>query len=321
MAQGCAGRAKLVIGGGVVGVDAQRLPGEAARRGRVAPAVGQRCHLRECRYVVWVAPAQTGPKCIGRLHVSAYVYAFLAPQIVALSRLPVERRRRFPGPAQDIAISGNVLELVAADADAQLPGRSGELHGLFHRLHRCEDKIALMQQFFAVEHLQLVAERPDRRDAYQEPGGSLPADIEHTPGTGADEAFDPLDWQPVFRPRVCGIRREFLMLERGQAAPVGGLVEQPAGLDFDVLTIGIGQQFLPDHPLADSPRSRFSGRVCHLRRSSGHAEVVLVPVAAEELGEPAHDVIRLVAPEIVLLVPREIPALARLMGQSNALPS
>ncbi len=52
--QGGAGEAELIVGAGVIGVDAQGVPGEPERGGGVGAAVGERGQLDQGREVVGV---------------------------------------------------------------------------------------------------------------------------------------------------------------------------------------------------------------------------------------------------------------------------
>ena len=82
------------------------------------------------------------------------------------------------------------------------------------------------------------------------------------------------------------------MLKWRQAAGGVSLVEEAAGLDLDVLAIGIGQQVLPDHALAgQAPNPYLAAGLVAVRGAVRHAKVLVVPVAAEELGQASQHVI------------------------------
>ena len=105
------------------------------------------------------------------------------------------------------------------------------------------------------------------------------------------------------------------MLEWRQCAGAVGLVEKPPRLHLDVLAVSIRQQVLPDHPFArEAPDPDLPARLVAVVSAMGHAEVLVVPIAAEEFRQPAQHMIRLVAAKVVVLIPREVAAGLRVDG-------
>ena len=99
------------------------------------------------------------------------------------------------------------------------------------------------------------------------------------------------------------------MPERRERARLRRLIEQSTRLHFRVLTVGIGEQVLPDHPLPrQAPDPDLLSRFLVTRRIAHHAEILVVPVRTKEVGRLAEHVIRLVAAEIVVVVIAEITA-------------
>ena len=97
------------------------------------------------------------------------------------------------------------------------------------------------------------------------------------------------------------------MLEWREGASFGGLVEQPARLQLGVLPVGVGKQIFPDHPLPrEPPDPDFLPRLFVARRHACHTKVLLVPIGTKEIPFAAKHVIRLVAFEIVAVVPAHI---------------
>ncbi len=98
------------------------------------------------------------------------------------------------------------------------------------------------------------------------------------------------------------------MLERRFRAVPVGLVEGTPRLHFDVLSVGIGEQLVPDHPLArESPDPDLLAQLLVAGGEAPHAEVLVVPEGGEEVGQAAEDVVGLVGAEVVSFVEGEVP--------------
>ena len=103
------------------------------------------------------------------------------------------------------------------------------------------------------------------------------------------------------------MRREPEVLEGGEGALLGRLVEQPARLHLGVLSVAVGEQLFPDHPLpGEAPDPDLLAGLLVARRVAHHPDVVVMPVRAEEIRLPPEDVVRLVPAEVVVLVPAEV---------------
>ena len=103
---------------------------------------------------------------------------------------------------------------------------------------------------------------------------------------------------------------ELSMFERRKRTPFGSLVEQLSGLVLHILTIGIGEQVFPNHTLLGKPPDPyfFSGFVIVSTQMS-ETEIIIAPVASEEIAISIEYVIRLIPSEIILLVSSNIPSL------------
>ncbi len=87
---------------------------------------------------------------------------------------------------------------------------------------------------------------------------------------GRDEALRALHREPVLGPGVGAVGQEAPVLERRPRALLGRLVEGAARLHLDVLPVGVGEQLLPDHPLAgEAPDPDLLAELLVARASSG----------------------------------------------------
>ena len=263
-----------------------------------------------------------------RLPVVALPDPLLARQPESLCRRPVEVFRRLERPRQLVVRKGPVVQ-PRADADAHPIGRHGRVNDLPPHLHRGELQPGREDDAVAVEHLERIVDAFERRQPdfkglglrWRRPRRRARThrarqdDIQHPARVRVDEASGTLHGEPVFRPGISRVRLKSPVLEGRESARLRRLVEQPPGLHLDVLAVGVGQQFLPDHPLArQAPDPRLLPQLVVPRRIPPHPELIVVPIGAKEVRVPADDVVRLVGPEVVLLVEGEVPARAGLDG-------
>ena len=97
------------------------------------------------------------------------------------------------------------------------------------------------------------------------------------------------------------------MFERGPRAFFRRLVVEPPRLQLDILAVRVGKQPLPNHPLPrKTPNPNLPPGLVVVAGAFDDAEILVVPIAAEEIGITAQDVVRFVAAEVVVVVIRDV---------------
>ena len=127
---------------------------------------------------------------------------------------------------------------------------------------------------------------------------------------GVGEPPDSLHRKPGLRPPA-GRHGVEPGLGDGIRLRAGGVLdEEPAGLELYVLTVGVGEELLP-HPTrpGEGPEPQLLTRHLLVPGPVPEAVVLIVIVAAEEVVQLAHHVVRLVATEVVVAVEGEVSAL------------
>ena len=82
------------------------------------------------------------------------------------------------------------------------------------------------------------------------------------------------------------------MFERRAVTGADTLVQQASRLYLGVLSVGIGEQLLPDHAVGgESPYPYFLARLIGVFRRVAESEPVVVPVAAPEVRVFARDMV------------------------------
>ena len=100
------------------------------------------------------------------------------------------------------------------------------------------------------------------------------------------------------------------MLIRSKTTVGSRLVIHTAGLQFDVLTIGICQQILPDTTFTgQAPKENLHPQFLIIIRMMDRSEIIIVPVSAIEVIVFAQYMIRLRVSEIILFIPGNIASL------------
>ena len=241
--------------------------------------------------------------------VGALAEVLLAREPQAVDRVPVEVGRRLERPRERSRVRGAAPLEAVADPHPQALLRDRDGHGLRPRLERHRLDLGLEDHLVPVEDLQLLADGLERREGQVDPALAH-RHVEAAERRAGHEALRAHHGEPVLGPGVGAVGHEAPVLERRPRAPLGRLVEGAAGLQLDVLPVGVGEELLPDHPLAgEAPDPDLLAELLVARRPPAHAEAVVVPEGAPEVGLPAEDVVGLRAPEVVSLVEGEVAAL------------
>ena len=138
--------------------------------------------------------------------------------------------------------------------------------------------------------------------AHPEPA-PFPLDVHRAVGRCIRESAQTLERRPRLRPAVRRSRSEADLGDRIRRPAGGVLHEEPAGLELDVLAVRVGQEILPDPALTrEGPEPDLLTGHLPIRRGVHEAVAGIAVVAAEEVLVNAHDVVRLVSAEAVLVV-------------------
>jgi hypothetical protein len=82
------------------------------------------------------------------------------------------------------------------------------------------------------------------------------------------------------------------VLEGGETALLRILIEQPPGLQLHILSIGVGEEVVPDHPLpGEAPYPDLLPCLAVVGAIAYHAIVVVVPVGTRKVCVLAKNVI------------------------------
>ena len=189
----------------------------------------------------------------------------------------------------------------------EIPG--GDVDGGLVWLQGFEDHGPRQSQSGAGPHLQGVRQVAKGVSANGE-AAPLIRD-EHGPVPGrVGEATDSLEWEPRLRPAA---RRHWVEagLGNGIHRRAGGILDEEAsGLELDVLPVGVGKEIVPDAALpGQSPEPELLARHVLVPGPVTEPVVLVVIVAAEEVVQLAHHVIRLMPLEGVVAVERQVAAL------------
>ncbi len=118
--------------------------------------------------------------------------------------------------------------------------------------------------------------------------------VQGADAAGFRYAFDAFNREPVFRPTVGCLRGEEVLFVRRIAAARCRLVIHAAGLQFDILPVGVGQQVFPDGSFArKAPKEDFHAQLVIIIGVMDGAEIRIVPVSTIEVVVFADYMIRL----------------------------
>ena len=181
-------------------------------------------------------------------------------------------------------------------------GLTLEIDDAFHRLECREHYGVRGQHAIAGRHAQGVGHVAERVDGDCEL--SVFTDHVHRPvPRRVGQPTGSLQGEPGLRPAIGGARVEPRLLDRVHVRSGRVLHEQSSRLVFDVLAVGVGEEFLPNTALAGQrPEPELLARHLLVARPMAEAVIVVVVVAAEEVVQLAHDVIGLVSGKSVVVV-------------------
>ncbi|OPZ70264.1 MAG: hypothetical protein BWY83_01725 [bacterium ADurb.Bin478] len=304
----CLYQSVIIVCRRIIGVDTQS-PHHAGQRLRIVqPAIQQHRFFYQRRSIIGVL-RQAGLQLFFGCRIVAATDLLLALQIQTIQRIPIEILRHGHRPGQDIRlVVADINQFVVAQFHSDLieSGRSGDLEG--QSAQRTQVHTPAEKQFAVRIHAKRVLNGLNRAEQ-QRPITAASDRVERSVGIGVQQALCRQRGKPVFFPGVSAIRRKSAMLKRRQGAVFFRLIKEPAALYFHILPVLIGEQLFPDHALLrESPDPYLFARFFMARSIAGHAEILIMPVGAEEIGVTAKHMIGFITAEIIVLIIGKITA-------------